>query len=586
MHIPKLQQGQQKIQTVSIFGGYDHNLRIPDGAFYEMKNMTSDHYPVLASRQQRGQVTARGTVQGIVSSHGLCRVVDGNFCLPGDLTVQMNLTSGSKSLITMGAYVIILPDKKWINVAAMLDRAVGEETWGDMENTWENGTTPVKIQVCHPDGTLREDWTVANEKPAAPTEGQLWRDTTVYPAEIKRWSTEQGQWLSGEICCLKLQAAGIGSGFYTGDTVSVTLEDPKVELPEKTQLLLRGENFLVVYGYMPNASCTVTGENALGLSRKIPDMDLVFECGNRLWGCKYGVVGDVFLNEIYCSKLGDFRNWNSFQGVSTDSYVASIGADGPFTGAVAYMGRPLFFKEHCMIEVYGGYPATYQVQTTPCAGVQKNCHKSLAVVNNVLYYKSRQGVCAFDGSMPVQIGGVFGTQQYYNATAGAWGSKYYISMDSGSQYSLFLYDTLRGLWHREDNLCAETFAVCEDTFYCLTGDTGQILNLSRCNLWDPPPVEWMVETGPMGLIEPETRYVGRISLRLWLETGATATLSCRYDNDLCWQPLASLIGTELGTVSVPLRPRRCDHIRLKLEGRGQVRVYSLTKVWEEGSDIG
>ena len=95
----------------------------------------------------------------------------------------------------------------------------------------------------------------------------------------------------------------------------------------------------------------------------------------------------------------------------------------------------------------------------------------------------------------------------------------------------------------------------------------------------------MVETGPMGLIEPESRYVSRISLRLWLETGATATLSCRYDNDPHWETLASLTGTELGNVSVPIRPRRCDHVRLKLEGQGQVRVYSLTKVWEEGSDV-
>ena len=585
MHIPKLQQSQQKMQTISIFGGYDHNLRIPDGSFYEMKNMTSDHYPVLASREQRGRMDTARPVQAIVSSHGLCRVEDGDFHLPGDLVIGMNLTSGGKTLITMGGYVIILPDKKWINVAEAEEHIGSGEVWGSLENTWEKGSGDVTVQVCHPDGTPREDWVVATEKPAAPTDGQLWRDTSRYPAELKRWSQELGQWLTGESCCLKLSADGIGKGFYEGDTVEVTLTDPKVEIDEKTQLLRWEENALVVYGYIPTGSCKLTGEGTLKLSRKIPDMDLVFECGNRLWGCKYGIVGDKFLNEIYCSKLGDFRNWYSFQGVSTDSYVASIGADGPFTGAVAYMGRPLFFKENCMIEVYGSYPATYQVQTTLCAGVQKRCHKSLAVVNNVLYYKSRQGVCAYDGSLPVQIGSVFGSQRYYMATAGAWGSKYYICMDSGTESSLFLYDTLRGLWHREDNVYITDFVVCEDAFYGLVANTGKILNLSYCNVWNPETVDWMVETGPLGLIEPERRYVSRISLRLWLESGATATLSCRYDNQPCWEPLVSLTGTELGNISVPIRPRRCDHVRLKLEGQGPVRVYSLTKVWEEGSDV-
>ena len=584
MHIPKLQQGQQKMQTVSIFGGYDHNLRIPDGSFYDMKNMTSDHYPVLASRRKRGRLSG-SEVQGIVSSHGLCRVKDGKFLLPGDRGIGMNLTPGKKTLITMGAYVIILPDKMWVNVAAMMENDMTGDACGMLENQWESGSAQIIVQACHPDGTLRENWVVATERPATPTDGQLWRDTNCYPAELKCWSQELGQWLTGESCCLKLTATGIGRGFYEGDTVDVCLTDPKVEVAERTRLLLRGEDFLVVPGYISTGSYTLKGENVLTLSRKIPDMDLVFECGNRLWGCKYGIADGVFLNEIYCSSLGDFRNWHSFQGISTDSYVASIGADGPFTGAVAYMGRPLFFKEHCMIEVYGSYPASYQVQTTPCAGVQKHCHKSLAVVNNVLYYKSRQGICAFDGSLPVQIGGVFGTKHYYNAVAGAWGSKYYVSMDDGTQCSLFLYDTLRGLWHREDRVAAESFAVCDDTLYCLTADTGEILIMNDGNVWNAPEVDWMVETGPLGLIEPESRYVSRISLRLWLETGATATLSCRYDNDPHWETLASLTGTELRNVSVPIRPRRCDHVRLKLEGQGQVRVYSLTKVWEEGSDV-
>ena len=54
------------------------------------------------------------------------------------------------------------------------------------------------------------------------------------------------------------------------------------------------------------------------------------------------------VNELYACKLGDFKNWNCFLGISTDSYVASVGTDGPWTGAVTYLGNPIFFKETCL----------------------------------------------------------------------------------------------------------------------------------------------------------------------------------------------------------------------------------------------
>ena len=100
------------------------------------------------------------------------------------------------------------------------------------------------------------------------------------------------------------------------------------------------------------------------------------------------------VNELYACALGDFRNWNRFLGVSTDSYFVSLGSDGPFTGAIAQGGHPLFFKERCLHKVYGQIPANFQVQTNMCRGVQKGCEKSLAIVDEVLYYKSFSGICA------------------------------------------------------------------------------------------------------------------------------------------------------------------------------------------------
>ena len=59
--------------------------------------------------------------------------------------------------------------------------------------------------------------------------------------------------------------------------------------------------------------------------------------------------------------LGDFRNWQCFMGLSTDSYYGNLGTDGKFTGAITHMGYPLFFKENCLHKVYGDYPAQFQM---------------------------------------------------------------------------------------------------------------------------------------------------------------------------------------------------------------------------------
>ena len=106
--------------------------------------------------------------------------------------------------------------------------------------------------------------------------------------------------------------------------------------------------------------------------------------------------------------------------------------------------NPLFFKENCLHKVYGQFPSNFQIQTTTCRGVQNGCENSLAIVNEVLFYMTRDGVCAFDGSLPQDISSVFGEMHYYNAVAGALGNKYYISMADAEtdpfSYHLFVYD--------------------------------------------------------------------------------------------------------------------------------------------------
>ena len=58
-----------------------------------------------------------------------------------------------------------------------------------------------------------------------------------------------------------------------------------------------------------------------------------------------------------------------------------------------------------------------------------------------------------------------------------------------------------------------------------------------------------------------------------------------YDSSGVWEQLWSMTGKNLQTFTFPVRPRRCDHFRLRLVGQGAAKLYSLTKTLEKGSDL-
>ena len=587
---PRLNQIPAARQMLDTFQGYHHKLKIGDGEFYDMKNLSSDDYPVLSPRGQRGVYASPELPLGMIAKDSLC-YVDGSKFVMDRYSVDMGLNSEPKTLVSMGAYVIILPDKKYINTADITD-------FGSIEATVTTGGE-VSFTLCRLDGT---DYSAAYTQPSEPAKAEnmaLWIDTSSNPHTLKQWSETSGMWVSLATTYIRISAAGIGVPFekYDGITISglkgVTLTDSGGEtLDDGGQLAAlegsavvwdKGDDFIVVAGIL---DLTRTISNAITIKRSMPNMDFVIESENRLWGCRYGVAdnGEV-VNEIYASKLGDFKNWNCFMGISTDSYAASVGTDGQFTGAITHMGYPLFFKENCMHKVYGSYPANFQIQTTACRGVQRGCGKSLAIVNEVLYYKARNAVCAYDGSLPVEMSSALGDVKYGEAVAGAHGNKYYLSMkDGGGVWQLFVYDTARGLWHREDNTHAEGFCACREELYFIDHADKKIKTVFGSGARETAPVEWMAETGVIGTDSPGRKYVSRLTVRMSLDMGAKVWFFVQYDSGGDWEYLFTMTGSSLRSFSVPIRPRRCDHLRLRVVGEGEAKIYSIAKVVEEGSD--
>ena len=115
MKYPQLKEIATSRKMVDSFRGYNHNLRISDGEFFDMKNMTSDYYPILSPRRKRGVYADAEKPSGLISKDVLC-YVDGEDVLIGENRIHLGLSTMPsdcpKKMVSMGAYVIILPDKQ------------------------------------------------------------------------------------------------------------------------------------------------------------------------------------------------------------------------------------------------------------------------------------------------------------------------------------------------------------------------------------------------------------------------------------------------------------------------------------------
>ena len=564
MEMPMLKRVWSRRHTVDAFGGLNRGARIGDGEFSRMENLCADFYPALGPRPGRVQTEIRN-VTALGAGEGLC-YTQGKYLVLPDRQVDLGLTEeGPKKLVTMGAYVLVFPDKKYAST-------VDPSDFGALEACFP-GDTPVTMTPCSLEGADRVPSFVQPTEPREPGNKALWLDTSSSPQVLKEWSAASGLWVTVQTAYVRLSAPGIGKDFRVYDGVTVKGAG---DLDGGNALWQVTEDSLVISGVLGRKT---TVERGLQVLRQVPDMDFVTECGNRLWGCRFGPGAEgKAVNELYASKLGDFKNWNCFMGLSTDSYTVGVGSQGPFTGAVTYLGTPIFFKEDCLYKVYGSYPGAFRVQSTVCPGVQQGCGESLAIVGNSLFYKAPMGVCVYDGSLPGEVGKALGNPGSREAVGAGFGDRYFLSLREGSEEGLYVLDTRLGQWHREEGLHARQLRFCQGRLYGLDREG---------NLWilrgedSQEPVAWSAQTGRISGWDGKSQILTGLELQLMLSRRAHARVLVRYDDAGAWETVGTMTGTDR-RFFLPVRPKPCGHLELRLEGVGDMRLFSLTRIYRQG----
>lgn len=574
IYLPPLNKTNATRSVISAFGGLDHRLVISEGNFFIENNLTSDEFPVLANRRKHGTYASlENDVSDLIVNDTLW-YISGKLLYKRDSygvdkSFDIGLNSGRHTMVNMGAYIIIAPEMVYINTAKTSD-------YGNLANKIVKAAgVDAEIYVTDETGA------VPKIKATEPSVGDL----SVEEGTLVRYDGEA--WVPVLNRYFRIAFTGVGEKFSVGEAVKLECTTPTSTVQEVInglQIIADVGNDYVAFKYNADPFFSFIVNTEITVSRDVPYMSHITVAGNRLWGCFKGIPDSASppVNEIYASKLGEFKVFNYFQGTAADSYAVSVGSDGSFTGAFTYQDTPMFFKEDTIYQITGSYPANYTLQAIEGNGVKVGCGKSLSVIDSTLFFVARDGVNTFSGGFPTNISQALGNGVFSGAVGGAHKRKYYVNMaDEDGKRATYVYDTSNGIWHRQDEGFSVTdFASMNDELYYAVGK--EVKTMFGSGTVDSVKTRWYAETGLIGTDSPDTKYLSKLTLRMALSVGSTVMISVQYDSLPEWIPVANLSGVSLSSFSLPIKLDRCDHLRLRFDGVGDCRIFSLAKTVEAG----
>lgn len=601
-------QSENRRTLTRAFGGLNETYGCTEAEYSAGVNFSARDFPALSTRTPRRRLREVSGLNGMYHLNGLLMVCGRDLVYtPDDADLEPvccseAVSDSKKMMVGIGSRILIFPDK------IAFDTADGSVI--GLEALWEAKGQSVRFEPCDAAGNVYQVESYGKTEPERPEDGQVflkveeeerpWKAGSV----LEVYSAASGSWVAVTLDHCRITAAGAQKRFAQWDTV--TIEGTAAEqtgqwtgLDGDRIVYEVGEDWLRVradpagdyfYGSLvqsegaaqwtsldgkENRSFAV--EQTVKLQRRVPDLDYVTECDNRVWGCSSRE------NRIYGCKLGDPTNWFSYRGIAADSYAVTVGSDGVFTGAATCMGYALFFKENTMHKLYGSKPSDLQLTSLRCRGVARNAARSLCVLNETLYYLSPDGVMAWDGSIPVKVSGALDAGKLANvknAVGGVLDGRYYLHI-SREEARLLVYDTERGLWSEED-VCSYEMASTGGQLYLWDGQALWAADPSRERDWQnteevEKEIPFELVSGEIGLENTEQSYLSRLTLRMDAERTSTVEVAVSYDGGR-WETVAQLTAQgSRRSYDLPFVPRRYGTLRLRLRGKGQITLRSLAK---------
>lgn len=609
--------------TQNGFGGINANKYADNGEVLSLIDMTSDEYPLLATRPQRwrcGKYDGRIIGYGIINGHSTYVTKSGStykFHYAGN---EFEFTTegdpGKIRIAAIGDYIILLPVMKYFDIRSISDKVMvfsGEDFNGNLlegggfkqtisyisesgtglEHTFAEGeifrvlplTTPADRLHSHPEGMYRYSQGYADY--IGDQFGDM-KATLEIPFIIKNG------WYAGELATgnvlqfdpfTTLEILKYRNQFRVGDAIKIS--GCTHEQCNKTVVIreIGSNGELIFYDNtfeMPDGVNEFREASGV-VERDIPELDIIFEHNNRVWGA-HG-------RDIYCSKAGDPLIWADYESLADGCWWADSGNTEPYgiTGGFSYT-YPRFFSEQRIYTIYGDTPEDFTIVPTQAQGTAFGAGDSFAIVNGMLIYLSVSGFMAYTGSLPQKIDYSLGNKKILNAMSISDGMKYYTyahSEDGANR--LYVYDAERNLWHEEN--CPEaieglwhdinTLAAFGGHFWTIGSVREKPVDYDETGLYYGDTPTGKVKFADFTMDSVNKKQLKEIIIRH--DIGGELTVKLYIDDQLDTSFTKTLTGAGKRTTVLPCIPKRCDHWHIELEGAGPWVVYSIAANYLEGS---
>lgn len=603
------------------FGSYNDSPTIDDGDMRDMLNLSSDSYPFISQRKPRGIYNASYDESGrvnanldmfedpsaLLSRREKLAVIDGTSFYYGEDEdgspilidyITLSDDGAEKTMVAINNKICIFPDKIWFDVRDVDGLLAGDEyKWGRLDcesKIYKTTTFPEEAQGGKNGWGIQPITRDSDDVmqyisfwAALPADGPEWYQPVIDYYDAFRFK-------KGDAVTL--------SGFVTtpANNITAVIQSVTISLEATTGGY---QVYDITLGFPPSSFQATTAseqfENGyLTIKRACPDLSHVMESDNRLWGTCDSE------NAIYACKQGDPTNWYYYhEALASNSYAVSVATDGRWTGCCAYGAHLCFFKEDYIHRLYGTKPSNYQINTIEAQSVEAGSSRSIVVVNNTVFYKSRLGIMAYSGNVPELISEHFGTAKYKNVSAGTDGMKIWFSMEScdrAGEWDLFCFDVQKVMWHKEDHSHVDDFTYHLGKVIYIDHEKPYLMVMNadvpiiavesavaeeQSVFRNDNDIEWYAVFGDYDEYIEDKKIYSRMQLRMKMDEGADLTISIMCDESGTWEKVQHIFSEQKRSMYVPIVPRRCDKFRIRLEGKGRCLIESLAREYREGSEM-
>ncbi len=499
-----------------------------------MENMSPRRAPSLATRKPRGMLV---TAVGSGVPHGMAAFGGDLYFARGTVLYRMDseavvvlgtVSDTDKRFFVFGERLYIYPDKLYLEAGSMTLK-------------------PMELDT----GVIA---------------GAVFRGNTVTLPAGQRWTA---------------------LGFAAGECLRVVNADDVMPAPEGYYRILSvNGQVATVQGNFP-----ATYESNAVFRRVVPDLERVCVSGDRV----YGVAG----KDLYVSAAGNALDFYSAgSGDGRDPVHLRLDSEGDITACVAWQGYVVLFKADRICKLLGSRSDSFTLQERPAVGISARLANTLCEVSGDLYYLAESGVYRYRGQEPQRISDL-GEEGVRGGCGGTDGRAYYLAVERrGKVWRQYCYLPETGEWYGEDGM-RPVCMMARDGYLCIQDTEGYLWRTSSDGR-DPDCV--YDETAIVGAVvasvtlppdygfQPDgCRPVG-IYLRATGEAGSVLEVMGEYacggerkDADGSREMLLGVFSGKMTDrlLRVPLAPRICDGLRLRLVMTGGWVIHEVTCEYEK-----